>query len=417
MDIMTYKVRGDKKNSDFFNEYLYKIYERRQNSGIDDLVSHMRAVLLQVDSGDAIDYLANELYVISPYRLEAAYQNSTHRIYICTIRPEYPYFFVFEPLDKNYEDSLTRFNALYVNSRVKPNARYIGEIYHSQDVNKTKRILTDQSIIFSDAFKTKNVFFMNKNFAFTKPSDFTWNRVGYTSLDFSDLNAFEMGEAISLSPTDQSKLKSSEEKVASRDYQKFILGIDHMATRILAGEREDAILEFLTLVPYYYWGAYSIDDMNSSTNVGRFPDIKDDKLSPAKVFTANNTPAFVNSFKNMPMPTEQFVRLYGKRMHHIALEVIDGNYNSTEKNIDHVIGTLMSKEFSFPFIATLFGECKDHTPDLKQIFSKTSPYSVLITEFIERCQGFDNFFTKSNVAHLTAAAGEEEDIIKQSVGD
>ena len=37
-----------------------------------------------------------------------------------------------------------------------------------------------------------------------------------------------------------------------------VLGVDHLATRVLAGEREDSILEFLTMVPYYFWGAYNI---------------------------------------------------------------------------------------------------------------------------------------------------------------
>ena len=63
-----------------------------------------------------------------------------------------------------------------------------------------------------------------------------------------------------------------------------------MATRILAGDREHALLEYLTMVPYYFWGAYNIIEMNSSTNVTRHPDIDDDKKSPARVFTANNTP-------------------------------------------------------------------------------------------------------------------------------
>ena len=30
LDIMTYQPAGDKKSSDFFNEYRLKIYERRQ---------------------------------------------------------------------------------------------------------------------------------------------------------------------------------------------------------------------------------------------------------------------------------------------------------------------------------------------------------------------------------------------------
>ena len=178
-----------------------------------------------------------------------------------------------------------------------------------------------------------------------------------------------------------------------------------MATRVLAGEREDAILEFLTLSNYYFWGAYNIAEMNSSTNVTRHPDVTDDKCSPAKVFTANNTPSFVNSFENLPMPTEDFVRNFGRRMHHIAYEVTDGDYDGELKNIDAVVTKL--RNHGIPFLANVIGECGDR-PDLKQIFSKHSDYSLLITEYVERCHGFAGFFTRENVASLTEAAGRDE---------
>jgi hypothetical protein len=43
--------------------------------------------------------------------------------------------------------------------------------------------------------------------------------------------------------------------------------------------------------------------------VNRNPNVTDDKISPAKVFTANKTPSFVNSVENLPMPTEDFVHI------------------------------------------------------------------------------------------------------------
>ena len=96
------------------------------------------------------------------------------------------------------------------------------------------------------------------------------------------------------------------------------------------------------------------------------------------------------------MPTEDFVRNYGRRMHHIAMEIIDGNHPKGGKNIDFVIDTLREKAH-VGFLAKVFGACKDE-PDLKQIFSKHSSHSLLITEYVERCHGFDGFFTKANVA-------------------
>ena len=58
MDLANYTPLGDKENSDFFNDYLPRVYERRAASGLDDLVGEMAAVVIQVEHGDAVPYLA-----------------------------------------------------------------------------------------------------------------------------------------------------------------------------------------------------------------------------------------------------------------------------------------------------------------------------------------------------------------------
>ena len=238
-------------------------------------------------------------------------------------------------------------------------------------------------------------------------SDLTFNSIGYTHENIFDFESLELGQRFMLTKTEQAELDQVDQFTEKQGIKPLIKGIDHLATRILAGEREDAILEFLCLSNYYFWGAYNIHDMNSSTNVNRVPH-GDDIRSPAKVFTANNTPYMINSFKNLPMPTEDFVRNYGRRLHHIAMEIIDGDHPKGGKNIDFVINTLRDKAH-VEFLAKIFGACKDE-PDLKQIFSKHSSLSLLITEYVERCHGFDGFFTKENVAALTEAAGLDETI-------
>ena len=55
--IMSYEPVGDKKNSDFFNEYRLKIYERRKSSGLEDLLGNMCAIVVQVETGDALAYM------------------------------------------------------------------------------------------------------------------------------------------------------------------------------------------------------------------------------------------------------------------------------------------------------------------------------------------------------------------------
>ena len=404
IDIMQYSPKGDKKNSEFFDEYRMKIYQRRQSSGLIDLLGNMRAVVIQVSCGDGLAYL-RELYLMGPYRFSAGFTSATHRIYVLTSQAEFPRLIVIEPLSKDYRDEITMLNELYPLAAPKPNARYVGEIFQTRDVKQTRDILESHNIRFNYHHETKNPLYTDSHFVFTFPSDYTCNRVAYCELDIDDYDALRLGTPFELDSGDVEQLNQVAEFAKAQRLNPLVMGLDHMATRVLAGEREDAILEFLTMSPHYFWGAYNISDMNSSTNVTRNGTVDDDKHSPAKVFTANNTPSFVNSFEDLPMPTEDFVRNYGRRMHHMAYEVVDGDHRGGEKNVDYVVHTLMEK--GVPFLAHVVGECLDD-PNLKQIFSKHSDYSILITEYVERCHGYDGFFTKSNVAALTAAAGNDE---------
>jgi hypothetical protein len=403
IDLATYTPQGDKENSDFFWEYLARIYERRASSGLDDLVQEMAAVVISVDHGSAIDYMA-ELAVMGPYRLTDARLIETHRVFLLTSQPEFPRLIVIEPLSPTWEDELTRWNMLYPLSKAKPNSRYIGEVYRTTSVAEVRGALEPQNIRFVYEGDQDNPFYALANLTFTFMSDFTYNRVGYVQGSLDDLEVLGVGDRITLSGAETDKLDTAAGLQASRGIDGLVLGIDHLATRILSGEREDAILEYLTMVPYYFWGAYNISEMNSSTNVTRTRTFDDDKCSPARVFTANNTPSFVNSFDNLPMPTEDFVRNFGRRMHHMAYAVIDGHV-ADEKNVDYVVREL--RELGNAFLADVVGECKDE-PNLKQIFSKSSPYSLLITEYVERCHGYEGFFTRDNVAALTEAAGAAE---------
>ncbi len=403
-DLMTYKPRGDKENSEFFDEYLPRIYSRRESSGIAEMVGHMQAVVLQVEPENILDTMV-EIYVMTPYRHTAGYVGETHTFHVLHSHPSFPALVIMAPLNSDFEDFVSRINKMYPLARSKPHTRYIGEIYKAADLASIGNTLEDQNIRFEYAGDTENQFYTGDGFLFTTPSDFTCNRVGYSVHDFNDPDSIGLGEKIELEQEAQRKLAEAAEFGERTGISPLMLGLDHMATRILAGEREDAILEFLTMVPYYFWGAYNISEMNSSTNVNRSSTVEDDKVSPAKVFTANNTPSFVNSFENLPMPTEDFVRNFGRRMHHMAVEVKDGDHRAGEKNVDFVVGAL--KEKGVPFLAHVVGECKDD-PNLKQIFSKHSNYTLLITEYIERCHKYDGFFTKDNVAALTAAAGKDE---------
>ncbi len=403
IDLSTYRPRGDKKNTPFFEESLPLVYERRARSGLDQLVGTMAALVVQVDHGHGLPYLA-ELALMGPYRFRECWLIETHRVYLLAADPAWPRLIVLEPLSSTFEDEGTRWNAMYPLAAPHPNARYVGEIYNCSSCSAVRAVLEEQNIRFVYPGETPNPFYAQPHLCFTFLSDYTYNRVGYVDVPLDSLAPLDLGDRVLLDDDSERPLLEAAELHRSLGLEGRVLGIDHMATRVLAGEREDALLEYLTMVPYYFWGAYNIQEMNSSTNVTRSPHVSDEKHSPARVFTANNTPSYLNSLVNLPMPTEDFVRNFGRRLHHIAFEVLDGG-SAAEQNVDVVVRSLQSH--GVPFLAEVVGECSDQ-PNLKQIFSRSSPHSLLITEYVQRCQGYDGFFTRDNVAALTEAAGHEE---------
>ncbi len=177
MDLATYTPMGDKKNSDFFEEYLPKVYERREASGLNQIVGNTAALVVQVEHGDAVDYMA-ELTAMGPYRFQAARLTGTHKVYVLQSQPDYPRLIVLEPLSATYEDNITRWNMLYPLARKKPNARYIGEVYQAQSTQAVRDALEPQNIRFAYPGDTVSDFYTNKHLTFTFMSDFTYNRVG-----------------------------------------------------------------------------------------------------------------------------------------------------------------------------------------------------------------------------------------------
>ncbi|TPW10355.1 MAG: hypothetical protein FD130_2247, partial [Halothiobacillaceae bacterium] len=243
------------------------------------------------------------------------------------------------------------------------------------------------------------------NFAVSKPSPYTHNIVAYMERPLDHLRVYALGMS-TIRPDVQERYLAAKELQKRVEIDDLIGPIDHLATRIYSQNREVAILEWLSLSSYYYWGSYDIKDQNSSTNVTKNVHYPEEMRSPAKVFTANNTPYFVNHLERLPSPTETFVRNYGPRLHHVALAVRDGERYSFE-NIDYVVNQIQAQ--GRQFLLDVIGSKED---GLKQIFSSASEHSSLIIEYVQRFGDFDGFFTKDNVARLTAAAGVEEELLE-----
>ncbi len=98
--------------------------------------------------------------------------------------------------------------------------------------------------------------------------------MGYVDVPLDSLAALDLGDRGLLDDESLELLESAGQKHHRHGLAARVLGIDHLATRVLA-----------------------------------------------------------------PMPTEDFVRNYGRRRHHIAYEVVDGEIQG-EKNLDFVVDVL-----------------------------------------------------------------------------
>jgi hypothetical protein len=241
------------------------------------------------------------------------------------------------------------------------------------------------------------------NVSMSKPSPYTQNLLGYMERPVDGIRVYQHGECVILSAAQAAndRGKEMQERLGIKD---IIMPIDHLATRVYSQNREAALLEYLALSSYYYWGSYDIKDQNSSTNVTKNVRQTPESMSPAKVFTANNHPYCVNHLDKLPSPTETFVRNYGPRLHHIAVEVKDGQTHDRE-NIDFIVEAIAAQGKGF-----LLDTVGSREEGLKQIFSSASDFSSLIIEYVQRFGDFQGFFTRENVALLTFAAGQEEGV-------
>ena len=158
IDLATFEPRGDKKNSSFFEDNLPRVYERCSQFGLTQLVGAMAAVVVQVDHGDGLAYMA-ELALMGPYRFRECWLNETHRIHLLEADPLWPRLILLEPLNRGFEDEATRWNRMYPLAAAKPNARYIGEIYSTSSCRDLRSVLEPQNIRFVYPDEANNGFY------------------------------------------------------------------------------------------------------------------------------------------------------------------------------------------------------------------------------------------------------------------
>lgn len=400
---LSFPRHGDKKNSAFFEEYLIKLLEERDQCGLTGLIQEIDAMMLTVDPGKSIEYIA-ELSLMSPYRYQETLESDSHWSHILRIDMSSPDLIIREVKHAGIQGIFRSLNEVYPVGSSRPHSRYIGEVLRVSRLEEVVKLQHTRGFRFFNAEEIKRLE-LPANFAISKPSPYTHNIVAYVEREPEAPRTYDLGvsqiSSEALAACEEAKIKQTELGI-----EEMLLPVDHLATRVFSQNREVAILEWLSLSSYYYWGSIDIIDQNSSTNVTKSFHFEAESKSPAKVFTANNTPFFVNHLKIFPSPTEDFVRNYGPRLHHIALAVKDGEFNGME-NIEYVVDCIRRQGKGF-----LLDVIGSKSEGLKQIFSSASEHSSLIIEYVQRFDGFQGFFTKDNVAQLTHAAGIEEELIR-----
>jgi hypothetical protein len=400
---LNFARQGDKQNSAFFEEYLQRLLEERDSGGLTDMIREIDAIMITVDPGHSIRYIG-ELALMTPYHYLVTLESENHLTHILRIDMNSPDILLREVKDPSIKGIFRSLNEVYPIGMRKPNSRYMGEVLRVTNLHEVVECQQQREFRFFSQEQIRKLE-MPGNLAISKPSPYTHNIVGYMERPEDQVRTYSLGWS-SIRDDVQEVYLAAKAKQEELGIDGLIQPIDHLATRVYSQNREVAILEWLSLSSYYYWGSYDIKDQNSSTNVTKSVHFESEMLSPAKVFTANNTPYFVNHLEKLPSPTETFVRNYGPRLHHIALGVNDGDTQGME-NIDFVVKQVASQ--GRDFLLDVIGSRDD---GLKQIFSSASEHSSLIIEYVQRFGDFNGFFTKHNVAELTRAAGVEEELLE-----
>ncbi len=74
---LTFPRFGDKQNSDFFEAYLERLLEERDRVGLTDIIHEIDALMLTVDPGHSVEYIA-ELCLMTPYHYLVTLESESH---------------------------------------------------------------------------------------------------------------------------------------------------------------------------------------------------------------------------------------------------------------------------------------------------------------------------------------------------
>ncbi len=347
-------------SDDFLRSQVPLIIKERKEYGLDGLVGGLEAVIINVESINhhrAIE----ELLKYTGYKYQYCFEDAEYLTSVLGGVADSANILV--RVRKGKENPFRKFN-LNPKSSSLPNTRLETYVFSTPDIETYVDIQKDRGVRFLDDI-VENV---DNSFIQTQPSELTGISVGI--VQWNGERNFSTGKckhiAWNFEKPDLPHLDN-------------IGRLDHTATRVRSVDRDAAIIEFMRLTNYDFDMAIYVKSMNSITNVARLSDGEF-----AMVFTSGITPFTEVKASG---PTEKFIYNYGTRPHHMAFET---------KNIDETFRDL--EETGMEFLLGLIGS---EDEGLKQTFSKASPSTLIVNEYIHRFGDFDGFFSSSNVTKLT----------------
>ena len=337
------------------------IRKERRSAGLEGLVGGLEAVIISTEPGQ-LEPAVNELLANTGHDVSACYASGQYNV--CILSQEGSADLILQTRTGGVNPFVPANRG--AKTAGLPNTRLETFVYKCRDVKEYFKTQRKRGVAFLEDRVFKN---SNYTYAQTMPSRFTGNAVGLIEWKNRESDYVTSGcTPLSLNATKPDK-----------PFLANIKELDHVAARVRAEERDAAILEFMELTSYDFAFAVYVDFLNSITNVAR--------LSPndyAQVFTSGIAPFTTPDESG---PTELFIHNYGPRSHHMAF---------TTENIESTIDAL--KNDGVGFLSDLVGSREE---GLRQVFTKMSPNTLLVNEYIQRYDGFDGFFTKSNVTLLT----------------
>ena len=343
------------------------VLQQRKDLGLEGLVQGLDSVIISTEPG-RLELSAEELLRYTGLFLEAHFEDDSFKTLVLGTKGSPSFLMRARKKGENHFMAVDPAQK----SRNLPNTRLETFVFRTTGLDRYVEIQTDRGVRFMTPDITDHPHF---RFIQTMPSRYTGNSLGFIEWT---------GEKGDYAPHDAGVLPLSLKK-PGLPHLANIHGLDHTATRVRALDRNDAIIEFMELTTYSFDFAVFVRSLNSITSVARLS--SDDY---AMVFTSGIAPFQEDAD---PGPTEMFIRNYGTRVHHMAFQT-----DRIEDTCDAL------KKDDLEFLVALVGSEEE---GLKQTFSLPSPHTMIVNEYIHRYQGFDGFFTKSNVEMLTRATGKQ----------